>query len=96
MTIRFPAVLAVSAALVSLPATAQTPRPTPRPPVFEAGIEVINLNVSITDARGQYITGLTREDFAVFEDGVKQELSIFAHENQIGRASCRERVSPRV
>jgi Ca-activated chloride channel family protein len=81
LTIRFPAVLAVSAALVALPATAQTPRPTPRPPVFETGIEVINLNVSITDARGQYITGLTREDFAVFEDGVKQELSIFAHEN---------------
>ena len=81
MNIRFPAVLALSAALVSLPATAQTPRPTPRPPVFEAGIEVINLNVSITDARGQYITGLTREDFAVFEDGVKQEISIFAHEN---------------
>jgi Ca-activated chloride channel family protein len=49
--------------------------------VFEAGIEVINLNVSITDARGQYVTGLTREDFAVFEDGVKQEISIFAHEN---------------
>jgi Ca-activated chloride channel homolog len=49
--------------------------------VFEAGIEVINLNVSITDARGQYVTGLKREDFAVFEDGVKQDLSIFAHEN---------------
>ena len=81
MTIRFPAVLALGAALASLPATAQTPRPTPRPPVFEAGIEVINLNVSITDARGQYVTGLTREDFAVFEDGVKQEISIFAHEN---------------
>jgi len=71
----------MSAALVSLPATAQTPRPTPRPPVFEAGIEVINLNVSITDPRGQYITGLTRDDFAVFEDGIKQDLSIFAHEN---------------
>jgi Ca-activated chloride channel homolog len=77
---RFSAVLAL-AALASLPATAQTPRPTPRPPVFEAGIEIINLNVSITDARGQYVSGLTREDFAVFEDGVKQDLSIFAHEN---------------
>jgi VWFA-related protein len=37
--------------------------------------------VSITDPRGQYVTGLTREDFAVFEDGVRQDLSIFAHEN---------------
>ena len=81
MNLRFPAVLALGAALASLPATAQTPRPTPRPPVFEVGIEVINLNVSITDPRGQYITGLKREDFAVFEDGIKQDLSIFAHEN---------------
>jgi Ca-activated chloride channel family protein len=70
-----------AAALAALPVLAQVPRPTPRPPVFEAGIEVINLNVSITDPRGQYVTGLAREDFAVFEDGVKQELSIFAHEN---------------
>ena len=80
MSIRFPALLAVGAAFASL-AVAQTPRPTPRPPVFEAGIEVINLNVSITDPRGQYVSGLTRQDFAVFEDGVKQDLSIFAHEN---------------
>jgi Ca-activated chloride channel family protein len=80
LTIRLPGVLAVGLAL-ALPAGAQVPRPTPRPPVFEAGIEVINLNVSITDPRGQYVTGLKREDFAVFEDGVKQDISIFAHEN---------------
>jgi Ca-activated chloride channel family protein len=61
---------------------AQTPpRATPRPPVFGAGIEVINLNVSVTDARGRYVTDLTKNDFAVFEDGVRQELSIFNHED---------------
>jgi Ca-activated chloride channel family protein len=54
------------------------PRP---PPVFGTGIEVINLNVSVTDARGRYITDLTKNDFAVFEDGVRQELSIFNHED---------------
>ena len=52
-----------------------------RPPVFGTGIEVINLNVSVTDARGRYITDLTKNDFAVFEDGVRQELSIFNHED---------------
>ena len=61
---------------------AQTPpRATPRPPVFGAGIEVINLNVSVTDARGRYVTDLVKNDFAVFEDGVRQELSIFNHED---------------
>ena len=49
--------------------------------MFGTGIEVINLNVSVTDARGRYVTDLTKNDFAVFEDGVRQELSIFNHED---------------
>jgi Ca-activated chloride channel family protein len=57
------------------------PRPTPRPPIFGTGIEVINLNVSVTDARGRYVTDLVKNDFAVFEDGIRQELSIFNHED---------------
>jgi Ca-activated chloride channel family protein len=57
------------------------PRPTPRPPVFEVGIEVININVTVTDSRGRYVTDLDRKDFAVFEDGVRQDLSIFTHED---------------
>jgi Ca-activated chloride channel family protein len=52
-------------------------RPTPRPPTFEVGIEVIHLNVSVTDGRSQYVTSLKPNDFAVFEDGVKQELTLF-------------------
>src|SRR6185436_433220 len=65
------------------PAPAQTPSPQPtrRPPTFEAGIEVINLNVSVTDARNRYVTDLTNRDFAVFEDGIRQDLTLFSHEN---------------
>jgi Ca-activated chloride channel family protein len=55
--------------------------PPRRPPTFEAGIEVINLNVSVTDPRNRYVTSLAEKDFAVFEDGVRQELSLFTHEN---------------
>ena len=49
--------------------------------MFGTGVEVINLNVSVTDARGRYVTDLTKNDFAVFEDGVRQDLSIFSHED---------------
>src|SRR5207247_11074612 len=75
---------ASTTALVLVPflAAAQAPpRPTPRPPTFEVGIEVINLNVSITDARNRYVTDLLEKNFAVFEDGVRQDLTLFSHEN---------------
>jgi VWFA-related protein len=72
---------AVAALVTAGVLAAQTPSQTPRPPVFEAGIEVINLTVSVTDARSRYVTDLTRPDFAVFEDGVKQDLTLFTHEN---------------
>jgi VWFA-related protein len=66
---------------LDLTAQAPPPRATPRPPTFEVGIEVINLNVSITDARNRYVTDLIQKNFAVFEDGVRQELTLFSHEN---------------
>lgn len=72
-------VLAVVA--VTAVARAQAPPARPRAPVFGAGVEVINLNVSVTDARGSYVTDLTKNEFSVFEDGVRQELSIFNHED---------------
>jgi VWFA-related protein len=62
------------------PGHAQAPPPR-RPPTFEAGIEVINLNVSVTDPRNRYVTDLAEKDFAIFEDGIRQELSLFTHEN---------------
>jgi len=52
-----------------------------QPPTFGAGVEIINLNVSVTDARNRYITDLDVGDFAIFEDGVKQDITLFTHEN---------------
>lgn len=70
---------AAAATLGRVPAGAQAP--TPRPPTFGAGIEVINLTVSVTDPDNRYVTDLGRHDFSVFEDGIKQDVSIFTHEN---------------
>jgi Ca-activated chloride channel family protein len=73
---------AILAGLLALAAAApgQVP-PTPRQPTFEVGIEVIHLNVSVTDGHNHYVTDLGERDFAVYEDGVRQELSLFSHEN---------------
>jgi VWFA-related protein len=69
--------------LVTLPlgASAQAPTPTSRTPTFGVEIEVINLTVSVTDSRSRYVTDLQHDDFAVYEDGIKQDLSIFRHED---------------
>ncbi len=65
---------------VTLPAQAPSPRPR-RPPTFEVGIDVININVSVTDGRSRYISELAQRDFSIFEDGVRQDLSLFTHED---------------
>lgn len=83
------AVRSLTAALVAVAVAAPhgeaqqppTGQPRRRPPVFEAGIEIIQLAVSVMDAHNRYITGLREADFAVFEDGVKQELTLFDHED---------------
>ena len=50
-------------------------------PIFGTGIEIINLSLSVTDARNNFVTDLAQRDFAVFEDGIRQDLSLFTHEN---------------
>jgi Ca-activated chloride channel homolog len=52
-----------------------------KPQVFRAGIEVVSLNVTVTDPQGRYITDLGQDDFSVFEDGAKQELTYFNRTN---------------
>jgi Ca-activated chloride channel homolog len=48
---------------------------------FRSGIELVSLNVTVTDG-GKYVTGLTQEEFEVFEDGAKQNLSFFSQVQQ--------------
>jgi Ca-activated chloride channel homolog len=47
-------------------------------PVFRAGVELVALNVTVTDSGRRYVTGLSRQDFRVLEDGVEPEISYFA------------------
>ncbi len=47
-------------------------------PQFTSGVAMVPLTVTVTDTTGKYITGLTGNDFKVFEDGVEQPISFFA------------------
>jgi hypothetical protein len=62
------------------PATQGAPPPPPpgdQRPAFRAGVELVSLNVTVMDPGNHYITDLEQEDFSVFEDGVKQEVTFF-------------------
>src|SRR3989454_4277276 len=62
---------------------AQTPPPgqaaqqTGQGPAFRAGVELVSLNVTVTDGTLHYVTDLQSDDFSVFEDGAKQDVTFF-------------------
>src|SRR5262249_18361930 len=41
----------------------------------------VSLNVTVTDGGGRYVTTLEQDDFNVFEDGAKQDVTFFNHTN---------------
>jgi len=59
--------------------SAVTAQPSPATPtVFRSGIDLVALNVVVTDSAAKYVTGLQPQDFAVYEDGVQQDVTFFA------------------
>ena len=51
-------------------------------PSFRAGVELVSLNVTVTEgSSSRFATDLTQEDFEVFEDGVKQDVTFFTRTN---------------
>jgi Ca-activated chloride channel family protein len=50
------------------------------PTTFKSGIDLVALNVVVVNSQRQFVSGLTSDNFAVYEDGVQQNLSFFAAE----------------
>lgn len=48
---------------------------------FRAGVELVSLAVTVTDSDNRYVSDLTANDFSVYEDGVKQDVTFFDHSN---------------
>ena len=60
---------------------AQPPVAQPPQTPFRAGVDLVSLNVTVTEGVGKYVTDLAAEDFNVFEDGVKQDVTFFTRTN---------------
>jgi VWFA-related protein len=72
---------AVSSQSQQAPKTEAIPQPTPvaaPPPLVEKiDVSVVNVDVTVTDRHGAPVTGLTRNDFEVLEDGQPQAITNF-------------------
>jgi len=48
---------------------------------FSVDVQLVQLPVSVLDKDGHPVSGLQKDHFQVFEDGVLQEISLFKHED---------------
>lgn len=47
---------------------------------FRARVETVQVTVTVTDVNGRLITGLSRNDFEIFEDGAREPITQFTDE----------------
>jgi Ca-activated chloride channel homolog len=70
--------LSASALVLLLPGPA---RVGAQSPTFKSGVDMVPLTVTVTDAAGKYVAGLSDHDFTVLEDGVEQPIAFFASDD---------------
>jgi Ca-activated chloride channel family protein len=66
-------VFAMAFSIALLPAVPRAQQPT-----FKSAVDLVQFGVSVVDKQGQPITGLTRDDFEIVENGTKQSVRFFA------------------
>src|ERR1700688_5104079 len=54
-------------------------------PDLHVVVNLVQLNVAVTDKKGNYITGLRPKDFAIVEDGMVEKASTFAEGDEPAR-----------
>jgi Ca-activated chloride channel homolog len=55
-------------------------------PDLHVVVNMVQLNVAVTDKSGNYITGLRPKDFAIVEDGILEKTATFAEGNEAARS----------
>jgi Ca-activated chloride channel homolog len=55
------------------------------PTHLRVNVVLVQLNVAVTDSRGNYVTGLRPEDFEVSEDSIAEKVSTFEESSASGR-----------
>ncbi|HEY7789298.1 MAG TPA: VWA domain-containing protein [Vicinamibacterales bacterium] len=67
--------MATALAAQAPPAPPQAPAPTGPTPNFSVTVNLVTTDVIVRDGKGQFVPDLTKNDFTVDEDGVKQDIA---------------------
>jgi VWFA-related protein len=68
------------ALLLGVPASGHAESSRPPLPTFASGVDVVHVDVSVTTPKGGCVGDLEKAAFAIYDNGVPQELSVFARE----------------
>jgi len=71
----FAAFAGLSAAQAPTPAPAQPPPGQSQTPTFRVRIDAVTMDVVVKDERGRFVSDLTKDEFEIYEDGVKQDIA---------------------
>src|SRR5256885_5675459 len=71
------AALAIVLAVAVVTAGQDPPTAAPQQPTFKAQVEYVEVDALVTDRSGNFVRGLTKDDFQVLEDGKAQTISTF-------------------
>ena len=47
---------------------------------FRSGVELVNVTATVSDDSGRFVSGLEKDDFTVYDDGVRQEVTYFSND----------------
>jgi VWFA-related protein len=74
-----PLFLFVALLIASSTRAQQSPPQQTEPPSIQVSVNRVNVGVIVTDAQGNFVQNLRREDFHIFDDGVEQPITDFAN-----------------
>ena len=67
--------LRIFSALLLLQATMPRPSAQDEASRFRVNVVLVQLNVAVTDNKGNYVTGLRPEDFIISEDNLQEKIA---------------------
>ena len=64
-------------AFAQVPAGGLEPVDGPAGAIFTSVVELVEVHVAVADGKRRYVRGLTRDNFQVFDNGERQEITVF-------------------